>query len=84
MVGCKDGDQGKALVVRHAGAGQVGDEVLQALLVNDMLEALLLGADAVQPDHSHQRQPGHKRKLGYVQEQKPFSKYDRNRRCQDR
>ena len=62
MVGRKDGDQGQALVVRHTGAGQVGNEVLQALLINDMLEALLLGADAIQPDHSHQRQPGHKAK----------------------
>ena len=58
MVGGKDVDQGQALVVRHAGAGQVGNEVLQPLLIYDVLEALLLGADAIHPDHPNQGQPG--------------------------
>ncbi len=53
VVGRKDADKGQALIIRHAGARQVGDEVLQTLLVYDVLEALLLGADALQLYHSH-------------------------------
>lgn len=44
----KDSDQCQAFIVRHAGAGQIGDEVLQPLVVYDVLEALLLAAGAIQ------------------------------------